>query len=83
MSCAIGHRCSSDPLLLWLWHRMAAVAPIQPLAWEFPYAMPVLPAARQKKKKRKMNVGGRRGGKEEESHDSGGLYMVYIRCEFG
>ena len=28
----------SDPSLLWLWCRLAATAPIQPLAWEPPYA---------------------------------------------
>ena len=28
-----------DPALLWLWCRPAATAPIQPLAWEFPYAI--------------------------------------------
>ena len=27
-----------DPVLLWLWCRPAAVAPIQLLAWELPYA---------------------------------------------
>ena len=27
----------SDPELLWLWCRLAALAPIQPLAWEFPW----------------------------------------------
>ena len=26
-------RCSSDPVLLWLWHRPAAIAPIRPRAW--------------------------------------------------
>ena len=25
-------------MLLWLWHRLAAAAPIRPLAWERPYA---------------------------------------------
>jgi len=30
-----------DPVLLWLWPRLAATAPIRPLAWEFPYAMGV------------------------------------------
>ena len=25
-------------VLLWLWHRPAATAPIGPLAWELPYA---------------------------------------------
>ena len=37
-SCGVGRRCGSDPALLWLWLWPAAVAPIQPLAWEFPYA---------------------------------------------
>ena len=26
-----------DPALLWLWGRLAVVAPIRPLAWEPPY----------------------------------------------
>ena len=38
VSCGIGLRCGSDPTLLPLWHRPAAVAPIRPLAWELPYA---------------------------------------------
>ena len=38
MSSGVGHRCGSDPMLLWLWCGLAATAPIQPLAWEFPYA---------------------------------------------
>ena len=28
-----------DLALLWLWCRLAATAPIRPLAWELPYAM--------------------------------------------
>ena len=32
-SCGVGHRPnSSDLALLWLWHRLAAAVPIQPLA---------------------------------------------------
>ena len=38
VSCGVGHRHGSDPVLLWLWCRLAAVAPIRPLAWEPPYA---------------------------------------------
>ena len=38
MSCGVGHRLGSDPALLWLWRRPAAVAPIGPLAWELIYA---------------------------------------------
>ena len=50
MSCSVGHRCGSDPLLLWLWRRLAAPALIGPLAWELPYAMDTaLKKKRQKK----------------------------------
>ena len=38
MSCGVGHRCDLGPVLLWLWLRLAAMAPIRPLAWETPYA---------------------------------------------
>jgi len=38
MSCGVGRRRGSDPELLWLWCRWAAVAPIQHVAWELPYA---------------------------------------------
>ena len=38
MSCGVCCRLSSDPELLWLWRRPAAIAPIGPLAWEHPSA---------------------------------------------
>ena len=38
MSCGVGCRRVSDPTLLWLWHRLAATAPIRLLAWEHPCA---------------------------------------------
>ena len=41
MSCGVDRRCSLDPTLLWLWCRPAAVALIQPLVWELPYAVSV------------------------------------------
>ena len=41
VSCGVGCRHSSDCLLVWLRRRPAATAPIQPLAWEPPYAMGV------------------------------------------
>ena len=34
MSYGVGHRCSLDPALLWLWCRPAGVVPTGPLAWE-------------------------------------------------
>ena len=39
MSCGVGRRHGSDPALLQLWRRAAAIAPIRPRAWEPPYAM--------------------------------------------
>ena len=34
----MGHRHGSDLVLLWLWRRLATVAPIRPLALDPPYA---------------------------------------------
>ena len=51
MGCGVGCRRGSDPALLWLWHRPAAMAPIQPLAWEPPYAV----GAAQEMAKRQKN----------------------------
>ena len=42
-------------MLLWLWCRPAAVAPIQPLAWEPPYASGMA-LKRQKGPKTKKNT---------------------------
>ena len=53
MSCGVGQRHSLDPVLLWLWCRVAAIAPIQPLAWEPPYAAGA--ALEKDKKKKKKN----------------------------
>ena len=38
MSCGVGHRRGSALVLLWLWGRPTATAPIRPLAWELPCA---------------------------------------------
>ena len=55
LSCGIGCRRGSDPTLLWLWCRPAAIAPIRPLAWEPPYFAGAAQemAKRQKKKKKR------------------------------
>ena len=39
MSYGVGCRRGSDPMLLWLWHKLVATAPIRSLAWEPPHAM--------------------------------------------
>ena len=41
MSWGVCCRCGSDPALLWLWCRPAAVPLILPLAWKPPYAVGV------------------------------------------
>ena len=52
MSRGVGHRCSSDPAWLWLWYRLAATAPIRPLAWKLPHAVG---AALKRQKQNKTN----------------------------
>ena len=51
VSCGVGRRWGSDPvlLLLCLWHRWAATALMQPLAWGLQYAAGA--ALGEKKKK--------------------------------
>ena len=51
VSSGLGHRCSLDPALLWLWCRLEAVALIQPLAWELPYAAGAALKKKERKKK--------------------------------
>ena len=55
MSCGVGRRCGSDPALLWFWCRLAATAPIGPIAWEPSYAAGAAleMAKRQERKKGK------------------------------
>ena len=54
MICSVGRRHGSDLVLLWLWCRPAATAPIRPLAWrQSPYASGVALEKGQKTKKKK------------------------------
>ena len=45
MSCGVGHRRGLDPVLLWLWCRLAAATSIRTLAWELPHASGAAPKA--------------------------------------
>ena len=51
MSGGVGHRCGSDLALLWLWYRLAAIAPIQPLGISI-----CLGCGPKKTKKKKKNL---------------------------
>ena len=53
MRCGVGRRCGLDPVLLWLWRKPAATAPIRPLAQEPPYSAGAALEKIQKKKKKK------------------------------
>ena len=50
VSCGVGCRHGSDPELLWLWRKQAAVAPIWPLAWGVPCAAGAALKSKIKKK---------------------------------
>ena len=54
MSCGVGRRRGSDPALLWLWRRLAAMTPIRPLAGEPPYAVRVAQEMAKKKRQNKI-----------------------------
>ena len=56
MSCGVGRRRGSDPVLLGLWHRPAAAALIRSLAGELPYAAG---AALERKNKNTLKEGQR------------------------
>ena len=52
MSCGVGRRHGLDLVLLCLWCRPAAAAPIEPLVWEPPYAVGVALKGQKDKKKK-------------------------------
>ena len=54
MSYGVDHRHGSDLMLLWLWHRPAAVAVIRPLAWKPPYVAGT--PLKSKKEKKKFQI---------------------------
>ena len=54
MSSGGGHRCGSNPTLLWLWCRLVAVAPIRRLVWKPPYAADAALKVKKKKKKKEF-----------------------------
>ena len=57
MSCSVHGRGGSDLALLWLWHRLAAPAPIRPVVWQLPYGMgTALKRPKKKKKERKKTI---------------------------
>ena len=56
MSCGIWCRCGLDPVLLWLWCHLAAVAPIRLLAREVAYAAGADLKEKKKRKRKKKRT---------------------------
>ena len=52
----VGHRCDSDPALLWLWHRLAAAAPIWPPCLGTSICLGCGPKKTKQKQKQKQNL---------------------------
>ena len=57
LSQSVGHRRGLYPVLLQLLYSLAAVALIQPLAWELPCASGKAPKRKKKKKKEEKKRG--------------------------
>ena len=58
---AQGVKGSGIVMSLWLWHRLAAAAPIQPLAREHQYAMDATLKKQNQKQTNKKKMGGGSG----------------------
>ena len=55
MSCGVDCRRGLDPVLLWLWYRLVAIALTRPLGWEPPYAAGTVLKRQETKKKKKKD----------------------------
>ena len=82
MSYGVGHRCSSDPKLLWLWCRLAAVAPIQPLAWEPPYAVGAALKRQKTKKKKKQKTNKQKKPQTKTKQKTSGTQFLHFHQQY-
>ena len=64
--------CIKGLALLWLWCRLAAAAPMRPLAWELPYAADVALESKAKKKKKKKKK------KERKKEKKGSCFSMTL-----
>ena len=72
MSYGAGRRHGPDLVLLWLWCRVVAAAPIPPLAWELPYGAGVALKSEKTKKQQKNKTPPKQG-----------TCLFSISCMFG
>ena len=76
MSCGVVRRRSLDLVLLWLWCRPVATAPIQPLACEPPYASGTALKKTNKTKQNKTDLLGCNNKKEEIKNSIAGVPIM-------
>ena len=71
VSCGVGHRRGLDPVLRWLWHRPAATAPTESLAWEPRHGVGVALKIDKKMKERRKEgkKEGRKEGRKERERE--------------
>ena len=69
VSCGVGRRHGSDLVWMWLGYRLAAIALIQSLAWELPYATDTAPKTQKKKKKEKKKKEKKRKERKERKRN--------------
>ena len=63
-----------DPVLPWLWCRLAEAAPIQPLAWKLPYAAGAALKRKEEEKRRKEK-------REEKKSRNGKINISFRLCK--
>ena len=68
MSCGVGHRCASDPVLLWLWCRPAAEASDLTPSLGISYATHAALKKKKKKKKKKGRKEEKNVGRKKKAH---------------
>ena len=78
MSCGVGHRHGSDLALPWLWCRLAAIAPIQPLAWELPHTVGAAPQSKNETKQKRERLRGIEKAYTNRLRISGGQIILFL-----
>ena len=73
VSCGVGRRRGSHLALLWLWHRPVAIALIQALTWEPPYAVGAALKIQKKERKKEKKK------ERKEKMQAAGIEKMQVR----
>ena len=77
MSCAVDCRHGSDPVLLWLWCRPAAIVPIPPQAWEPPHATGAALKSKKQTDKKNQNKQTKKNNYDTITYHTEFLFSMY------